>query len=636
MKYVVLFLLVYMVNASAVLGQNKYGAARIADSLKQDASAVIRNYSTSYDRKSPEKYTLDVHIAITIMNQNGIDEAELVIHYDRNSKVSKVRGVVYNAQGLQVSEVKKNDLRDYAISAGYTLFSDSRVLQYNPAVPGYPFTVEYIYTVEYTGTVGFNTWLPQRSFGMSVEDAELLFTVTAGSDIRFREVNHRFESGITEAASRKTYKWKVSDLPAVAYEPKAPAFLDIMPAILLAPDKIVYEGIAGDFSTWDSYGRWVNGLIASRDQLPEATVQRIRSITEGLPDIRSKAAAVYQYMQGRTRYVNIALGIGGFQPMTAAVVDEKGYGDCKALSNYTRALLKAAGIGSFYAEIGTGQYHNIRFPDYSSTNQTNHVMLCVPMEADTVWLECTNQKLPFGYIGLTSQGRYALMATPGGGTLARTTSFKSMMNSRSSKVSCTLGESGTPAFSLLTTYSNNLYSEIFGLMNLSAKEQRETLLKALSGSRPVTIGGFTVKDNSGTGFIGELSVQGTIGNYPQKAGSRMIFEPMFFHSAGLTGPLPEKRKLPVVEPVTYTCTDTFHVDLPVNHAIEYLPEARSFSNCYGSYAYETFHEGHTITIVRQLTINKGTYHQSQFAEINEFMKAVTGGESRKIVVKEEG
>lgn len=633
MRHVFLALFNLFVLSSVITGQMKYAVTEIPDSLKSDADAVIRFYSTSYNRKSPGKYTMIVQFAVTVMNRHGRDMSELVIHYDRNSKVGKIKGTLYNAQGMELGELKKNDLGDYAVNASYTLFSDNRVKHFRPPVSAYPFTVEYQYIVENTETIGFPAWLPQKDFDVSVEKAELLFVTVPDNDIRFKTMNYNFDEEIKEDDGQKTYKWMVNGLPAVGYEPKAPGVLDLLPVLMLAPDQIEYEGTQGDFTTWGSYGKWVNGLISSRDELPEATVSHIREITGSLHSKREKAKAVYRYMQGRTRYVNIALGIGGFQPLPAATVDEKGYGDCKALSNYTKALLKAAGIESFYAEIGTGSYHEIRSEGFSSTNQTNHVMLCVPLETDSVWLECTNQSIPFGYIGLSSQGRNALLVKPEGGHLARTPLFEDRENTRISSVTCTIGEPGTSAFSATTTWHNNFYDEISGFFDLSPREQKEELLKTFSGKNSLTIGEFYVKDNSDTCFTGELFFQGNISNYPLKAGSRIIFEPLFFHSGGLPKLISVKRKLPVEEPLKYTCVDTFNVNLPQNFELEYLAENLEFSNSYGSYSLEGYVSGNSLTVLRKLTVNKGLYARAQFAQINEFLKAVAEGNSKKIILK---
>ena len=57
---------------------------------------------------------------------------------------------------------------------------------------------------------------------------------------------------------------------------------------------------------------------------------KLTKILENTQDTIQKMKSLYQYMQERTRYVGIQLGIGGFQPFPAQTVFETGYGDCKA------------------------------------------------------------------------------------------------------------------------------------------------------------------------------------------------------------------------------------------------------------------------------------------------------------------
>ena len=182
------------------------------------------------------------------------------------------------------------------------------------------------------------------------------------------------------------------------------------------------DGVAGAFVSWADMARWKGKLVAERSALPPAARAELEKLLAGATTDAERVERIYRFVQQRSHYVSVQLGIGGWQPMAPAEVHDTGYGDCKALSNYTRLLLEAAGIDAHYALIGVGD-REILFPEFASFYQTNHAIVAVPMGADTAWLECTSQITPPGFLGASASGRYALLIDHDGdtgGTLVRT------------------------------------------------------------------------------------------------------------------------------------------------------------------------------------------------------------------------
>jgi hypothetical protein len=63
--------------------------------------------------------------------------------------------------------------------------------------------------------------------------------------------------------------------------------------------------------------------------------------------------AIAEFVQRDIRYVGIELGIGGFQPHSAADVFAHRYGDCKDKATLMSSMLKGVGVDSYYVIINT-------------------------------------------------------------------------------------------------------------------------------------------------------------------------------------------------------------------------------------------------------------------------------------------
>ena len=117
--------------------------------------------------------------------------------------------------------------------------------------------------------------------------------------------------------------------------------------------------------------------------------------------------ALYQYPGGHWRFSSL---------FKVSEVDKQNYGDCKALANYMHSLLKTVDIDSWYCVVQAGREHKESLmSDFTSMNQGNHIILCLPFKNDTTWLECTSQTIPFGFLSDFTDDRNVLACTPEGG-----------------------------------------------------------------------------------------------------------------------------------------------------------------------------------------------------------------------------
>ncbi|RYD72862.1 MAG: DUF3857 domain-containing protein [Sphingobacteriales bacterium] len=430
----------------------QYEASHISSKLKENANVVVRLSKEEVLLKSKGEAIIRKHYVYTILNSSGNDHAKLVMDYDKLRKVNKIEGTLYDAGGTKIRSLKKNDVKDYSNTSEANLADDDRVKFHHFNHTSYPYSVEYQTEMEYDGVFYLPAWLPVFNENVSVESASLKVTTAADYLLRYKTYNYAQQPVVTDVKKEKEYNWSVSDIAAIKDEPYSPIWYEMVPTVFLAPSSFEMQKYSGSMNNWQEFGKFIYTLNANRNILPDNIKQKVHALTDALPNDKQKIIALYKYLQQNTRYISIQLGIGGWQTLDANFVASKGYGDCKALSNYMNALLNEAGIPSYTALIKAGSNAADIMTDFSS-NQFNHVIVCVPQPKDSIWLECTSQTSEPGYMGSFTGNRQALLISEKGGILVKTSSYISSDNLQKRKIKAVVSEEGELKADILSYYS---------------------------------------------------------------------------------------------------------------------------------------------------------------------------------------
>jgi hypothetical protein len=404
--------------------------------------------------------------------------------------------------------------------------------------------------------------------------------------------------------------------------------------LFAAPTYFDFDGFKGDLKSWENMGSWIYQLNKGKDVLTDATKQDVAKAISGLGTDQEKVRALYHYLQGKTRYVSIQLGLGGLMPFDALTVDKYGYGDCKALSNYMGALLKEAGIKSHYALIYGGEGRRILVEDFPKS-YFNHAILAVPMENDTIWLECTSQSNPFGYLGNFTSDRQALLVTEAGGKLVRTPKYNHSQNAMTQKAIFKIEESGNAKGSLelevRATQAEN--GGVIDVVRASSDTKKKWIQQYFGlPSLEVVSYEFGLEDAPIPVVIVKSDL--VVKNMAGKSGNRFFLQPnqLNVYSTNLPA-AKDGRKGRFERKMGFVDVDEIVYAWPEGFEVENLPKEISIDSEFGVYRAEFLVEGTQLTYKRNFELRDGVYEASQYQPYRDFLSKVERSDKTKVVLK---
>ncbi len=624
-----------LLQTIAFAAETPYAVSTITPTLLKGANVVKRMEEVRFEVFNTGHTELKYKYAFTILNENGDAHAQLVEWYDKLRKIEWIEGSLYDASGKEIKKVKGKDIQDISGVSDISLMDDNRKKVHSFYYKVYPYTIEYEVKIRYNNSFHFPGWVTQEDECIAVEKSSYTFVCPAAYEFRYREHNYKGKKVETTEGGKKMATWQVQNLPAVDKENFGPRWNELTTMLSVAPTLFEVEGYKGNMSSWKEFGKFLYELKRDKDVLPDAVKAKVHSLIAGTKTDKEKIKLLYNYLQQNTRYISIQLGIGGWQPFDAGYVASKGYGDCKALSNYMYSLLKEANIKSQYAIIKAGEGDYALMEDFPS-NQFNHAVLCVPVQNDTVWLECTSQTTPAGYMGDFTGNRKALLIDENGGTLVSTPRYGVAENLQLRSIKGKLETNGALIMKVATRYGSVQGDNLHQLINGLSKEKVKEVLQEELDLATYDINDFKYTEQKEALPQIDESLHIYVSNYATITGKRLFLAPNLLNRSQQKLNLDVERKYELVFNYAYKDVDSVEIEIPAGYKLESMAAPVQLKTKFGTYHSTLKFDNNKVTLVRLREQFAGRFAAKDYAELAKYYADIYKADRARIVLVKEG
>jgi hypothetical protein len=615
------------------LSSQEWAASKIPADLKLKANAVVRLEESSITINEKGEAVQDFHIVVTILNEKGKRFGQMVGFYNKYTSISGIKGIIFDKNGKKVKSIPSSEIGDFSAIQGFSLYEDNRVKVINPEFGDYPYTVQYSYTEKHRSFFMLPGWHIYSGYNISVEKSIFSLTLSPKAKVKYKG-NNAFNITPTIKTDSKgniTTTWVATNMPAIDNEPFAGDLHQETPVLMVAPESFTMDGYFGSNNSWKELGDWAYRLGEGRAVVSEKEKERVLALVADADSDWEKAKRIYEYMQNKVRYVNVSIGIGGWQPFPAETVEKFSYGDCKALTNYMYTLLNLAGIKSNYCLVKAGEDTPNIDPEFVCS-QFNHAFLMVPFENDTVFIECTSQELPFGYNGTFTDDRHILVIEKDNSYLKHTNIYDRDKNKIIGNYIFKIGENSDAKVFASNTFIGVASEEGEMYKRLTPDRQREIALRRLQISQAkINKLTYSEKKQRIPEVIEEIEL--TVAQIGQVTSNKTII--IRFNQVSLLDDIKRisNRKTGIVIRRDKQLIDTIRYEIPKRFVFEQVPQAAVVESEFGKYKLDVLVEKNSITFVRTLDWNKGNYNAEKYDEIFQFHRKVNEIDRQMMVVK---
>jgi len=610
--------------------QERYAVVNLTAELTEKSNSVILQQDIRVTIDDYDDMTISEDKIITILNEKGMSALDAYAFYNKSTKIRNLEVTIYDALGSEIKTFKERDFMDVSAVGSVSLYTDDRVkyLEYTPA--SYPVTIHFEKEIKTSNTAFIKSFTPYVDYYQSIKSST--FQIENKSEIVLRSSENGFMEEVSiENDNPNLLTYSVSNLPSVSREVYSPSFETFTPKVMFALQTFELAGERGEVSNWKELGLWQHeNLLKGLDQLPESTISKIKLLTQNLETTKEKAKAIYEYVQNNTRYISVQIGLGGWKPISAEEVDDKKYGDCKGLTNYTKALLNLVDIESNYCIVYAGSEIQDISEDFTSM-QGDHVILNIPQEnEEDIWLECTSQDVPFNFLGTFTDDRKVLAVKPSGGEILRTPAYTEIDNYQKTTAEINIIEKAITADVKIKTRGTQ-YNNRYSLGGENNKNINSHYLSYWDNLKEMTLISHEFLNNKeDVTFFEKIKLKAD--NYVKIYGNDVILDVNPFNKFQVNLPNYKVRETPFNVSRGFVDEDEFTFNLE-NLTVDTELKDISLDSEFGSYRLSFELKDNTLIVKRYFKLNTNNYQKSDYEKFVELFPQISKYDNTKLSLK---
>jgi hypothetical protein len=579
--------------------------------------------------------------ALKILSTSGRELGYAAVHFSSLLQLASFHAWSVTAGGDEY-EVKEREALEAGVAEG-SLYADQRakVIQIPAAQPGTVVAYEYE-TREREPQALQDSWSFQGD--LPVRSARYTLVLPNGWTHDERWFNAAIKAPLQTAGG---VTWEMLDVPPIKPQAGRPPLAAVAGKLAVnvyrpAPQRAT--------RSWNDFGVWYEGLVAQRRAATPELQAKVKQLTSGKTTTLEKIAALAAFAQKDIRYVAIEIGIGGYQPHSAADVFSNRYGDCKDKVTVLAAMLHEIGVDSYYVITTTSR--GVIDREFASMEGFNHAIIAIRLPAEVksdglsavidhpklgrlLIFDPTSSTHALGDLPDVEQKNQGLLVAAGGGELIDLPALAPEMSQLRRSAKLALDDAGGLAGSVTETRRGNLAAELRAAFQAMTADER---VKFVERSVAFHIADFKVSELQLTN-LDDLSKDFVIAyklsapSYAKHAGPLVLVRPRVLGQKAETVLDLKERTHGYRTDGPSLQVDDVEIATPATLALDELPEPASVSGPAFTYASETKFDGGLLRYKRQYRVQAYDVPLAGLAELNKSFAAILADERSSAVFK---